>query len=141
MQIGAYMPLFINHYINRNNNDEKSLQPHEPYAFDEPVRDELRKSIRYRYALLPYLYSAFYQASENGIPILKALPYSYAFDKMVYETKYQEEFLCGDDILVAPVVSTADSAQIYLPAGLWYRNSTEEVIEGGKGSKCCSSNE
>lgn len=132
MQIGAYMPLFINHYINRNNNNEKNLQPHEPYAFDAPVRDELRKSIRYRYALLPYLYSAFYQASKNGIPILKALPYSYSFDKIVYETKYQEEFLCGDHILVAPVVSTADSAQIYLPEGVWYRNSTEEAMEGGK---------
>jgi alpha-glucosidase len=128
----AYMPLFINHYINRSDQDEKNLQPHEPYAFDVPVRDELRKSIRYRYSLLPYLYSAFFQASENGIPILKALPYDYTFDKMVYESKYQEEFLCGNDILVAPVISTLDSAQIYLPDGLWYRNSTEEMMEGGK---------
>ena len=42
MPIGSYMPLFINHYINRNNTDEKNLQLHEPYAFDAPVRDELQ---------------------------------------------------------------------------------------------------
>lgn len=124
MQIGAYMPLFINHY-------EKSFKPHEPYAFDEPVRDELRKAICYRYALLPYLYSAFYLASKNGIPILKALPYNYTYDKMVYESKYQEEFLCGNDILIAPVASTVDSARIYLPQGLWYRYSTGEAVNGG----------
>lgn len=125
MQIGAYMPLFINHY-------EKSFKPHEPYAFDEPVKNELRKAIRYRYTLLPYLYSAFYQASANGIPILKALPYNYTFDDKVYQSKYQQEFLCGNDILIAPVVSIKDSAKIYLPKGVWYRNSTEEVVEGGK---------
>jgi len=131
MQIGAYMPLFINHY-------EKSFKPHEPFAFDKPIQDELRKAIRYRYALLPYLYSAFYQASEDGIPILKALPYNYTFDNRVYERQYQHEFICGNDILVAPVLSTTDSATIYLPKGRWYRLSSNQAFQGDQELKVSS---
>lgn len=122
MQLGVYMPLFINHTVGSN--------PHEPYAFDTPVRNELRKSIRYRYSLLPYIYSAFYQASTAGVPVLKALPYNYTFDSLVYKTEYQHEFLCGDNMLVVPASSTADSVNMYLPKGLWYRLSTGTALQG-----------
>ncbi len=122
MQLGVYMPLFINHTVGSN--------PHEPYAFGEPVRSELRSAIRYRYALLPYLYSAFYQSATAGIPILKALPYGYTFDTLVYNKEYQHEFICGDEILVVPALSTADSVKMYLPRGLWYRLSTGIALQG-----------
>ncbi len=122
MQLGVYMPLFINHTVGSN--------PHEPYAFDEPVRSELRSSIRYRYSLLPYLYAAFYHSVSAGVPILKALPYSYTFDTLVYKKEYQHEFICGDDILVVPAASTADSVKMYLPRGMWYRMSTGTALLG-----------
>jgi alpha-glucosidase len=116
MQLGVYMPLFINHTVGSN--------PHEPYAFAEPVRSELRSAIRYRYSLLPYLYAAFYQSATAGTPILKALPYGYTFDSLVYKKEYQHEFICGNSLLVVPAASTADSVKMYLPDGLWYRLST-----------------
>lgn len=131
MQIGAYMPLFINHY-------EKSFRPHEPFAFKKDVRDELRRDIRYRYAIIPYLYSLFYQASKNGIPILRALPFNYTFDSVVYEKQFQHEFMFGGYILVAPVLSTEDSAEVYLPQGLWFRLSSGEPYTGGKVIKVAS---
>ena len=122
MQLGVYMPLFINHTVGSN--------PHEPYAFPEPVRSELRSAIRYRYSLLPYLYAAFYQSATTGTPILKALPYNFTFDTLVYKKEYQHEFIFGNDLLVVPAASTADSVKMYLPEGLWYRQSTGAAMRG-----------
>lgn len=43
----------------------------EPYLFDQPHQGYIRDSIRLRYTLLPALYTAFYEASLDGTPILR----------------------------------------------------------------------
>jgi alpha-glucosidase len=50
----------------------------------------------------------------------------------VYDLKYQNQFLFGDSILIAPVESTKFYEDVYLPKGEWYRLSTGEKFEGGK---------
>lgn len=43
----------------------------EPYLFDQPYQGYIRDSIRLRYTLLPTLYTAFYETSISGVPILR----------------------------------------------------------------------
>lgn len=47
--------------------------------------------------------------------------------------KIDSEFLLGDGMLVAPVVTEgALSRDVYLPSGQWFDHMNEEIIEGGR---------
>jgi len=125
MSLGAYTPLFRSHTAKGNTS-------HEPWAWGEDNEILMRHSIQTRYRLLPYLYSAFFEASETGIPINRSLAIDYTHDNEVYNTTFENEFLFGPYMLVAPVSSSDKVEQVYLPAGTWYRFGNDEKSEGNK---------
>jgi hypothetical protein len=43
----------------------------EPYLFEQPIQGYIRDAIRLRYIILPAMYTAFYEASLSGVPILR----------------------------------------------------------------------
>ncbi len=51
---------------------------------------------------MAYIYSAFYQPSQTGLPVQRSLSINYPFNDKIYANNYQYEFLFGDDILIAP---------------------------------------
>ena len=67
-------------------------------------------------------------AQLSGEPIIRSMEYSYPH--MGYETVY-DQFLLGDGILVAPVLTKGDvTRRVILPEGKWrYRDGT--VYDGG----------
>ena len=82
----------------------------------EPI---CRKYLNLRYQLLPYLYSVVKEASETGMPIMRALWLHYPDDSRSVESSNQ--YLWGRDILVAPVTEKgAAHKRVYLPPGTWY---------------------
>lgn len=125
MSLGVYAPLYRNHSAINN-------RYHEPWAYGEFNTDSIRKVIELRYRLLPYLYSAFYQAHTEGLPINRMLPIEYTYDSTVYQDAYGDEFLFGDNMLVCPVDSKTLAAQVYLPEGEWYRFGSDQVYTGGQ---------
>jgi alpha-glucosidase len=125
MSLGAYTPLFRSHTAKGNTS-------HEPWSWGEDNEILMRQSIQTRYRLLPYLYSAFYEASVTGIPINRTLAIDYTHDNEVYNTTFENEFLFGPYMLVAPVSSSDKVEQVYLPAGAWYRFGNDEKSEGNK---------
>jgi alpha-glucosidase len=90
----------------------------------------MRKDIEQRYRLLPYIYSAFYKSTQTGLPVARSLAIEYTTDAEVYKEANQNEFLFGDNILVAPVESNKTSTSVYLPAGDWYRLSSDVSYTG-----------
>lgn len=98
----------------------------------EEVEKTARRSIERRYELLPYIYSAFDQTSRTGIPVARSLAIEFTTDEHVYWGQYQQEYLFGDHILVASVRSTDRYADVYLPAGAWYRMSDDTYYPGGR---------
>lgn len=94
----------------------------------EPI---CRKYLELRYRLLPYLYSVVKEASETGLPVMRALWLHYPRDPVAVSRG--DEYLWGPEMLVAPVtVKSATSRPVYLPSGLWHDFWTEELVEGGR---------
>ncbi|HYK82279.1 MAG TPA: TIM-barrel domain-containing protein [Gemmatimonadales bacterium] len=93
--------------------------PKEPWAFGEPWETHNRRAIERRYSFLPYIYNAFFEASETGMPPMRALVLEYPDDPATYNLS--NEFLFGHDLLVAPVLAPGDTArEVYVPQGTWY---------------------
>jgi alpha-glucosidase len=122
--LGVYIPMFRNHAA-------LGTKMREPWEWGKENEAIIKKDIEQRYKLLPYIYSSFYQSHQSGLPISRTLAIGYTDDENVYDVKYQNQFLFGDAILVAPVESTKLSEDVYLPKGDWYRLSTGEKFEGG----------
>jgi alpha-glucosidase/alpha-D-xyloside xylohydrolase len=94
----------------------------------EPVA---RKYAELRYQLMPYTYTAAWEARELGLPLMRALWLHYPDD--VRASGIGTEYLWGRDLLIAPVFSKgATSREVYLPAGDWYDWWTNEKVAGGR---------
>ena len=115
----------------------------------EPVYDAIEKSIRMRYALLPYIYSTSWQVSSADDSFMRALFMDFPKDRNVWELG--GEYMFGRSLLVAPVgkaLFTEETRKwsedpvdwtvpkkydVYLPAGAdWYDWWTGEALKGGQ---------
>jgi alpha-glucosidase len=123
--LGVYTPMFRNHAA-------KGTKYREPWRWGVKNEAIIKKDIEQRYRLLPYIYSNYYQSHQTGIPVSRTLAINYTQDDSVFSEKFQNQFLFGDAIMVAPVESTKLSESVYLPKGEWYRLSTGEKFTGGK---------
>ncbi|MCX7855468.1 MAG: hypothetical protein N2556_05790, partial [Anaerolineae bacterium] len=74
----------------------------EPWSWGEPYLSINREFIRLRYRLLPYLYTALWQCTQTGMPIVRPLLLAFQDDPTTHTL--DDEFLCGDALLVAPVL-------------------------------------
>jgi len=91
----------------------------EPWSYGNRLEAINRQSIELRYRLLPYLYNAFRETSQTGLPVMRALLLDYPDDADAVNQNY--EFLFGDDLLVAPVLKDGQiRGGAYLPKGVWY---------------------
>jgi alpha-glucosidase len=125
IEVGVFAPFVRNHktaYVNAN----------EPWSYGEEAEAISKEFIGFRYRLLPYIYSKFYETSKTGISIARSLCMSHPYDDKVYDNLYQYQFTCGDAILVVPVTSEEKSKKIYLPESNWYDLYSDEFIQGPK---------
>lgn len=105
------------------------VQDQEPWSFGDEYTALAKAAIELRYRLLPYLYTAFQRYVTVGDPVLKPLSFYDQRDKNAL--KREEEFVFGNQILVAPVSSPDVRAQeVYLPREDWYHFWTGVHYEG-----------
>lgn len=104
----------------------------EPWSYGEEAEAISKTYIGFRYRIMPYFYSAMYNAATTGIPVHRSLAIDYSFDDNIYQNKFQYQFLFGSSLLVAPVTSTEKTKQVYLPQGEWYDLFTDEKMTGQK---------
>ncbi len=102
----------------------------EPWTYPEVI-DIIREAIRFRYRLIPYLYSLYVHASETGEPIIRPLVYHFPDDMLVTEESFT--FLLGEGLLIASVFGEGQrEREVYLPAGAaWCDVHTGVWMEGG----------
>ncbi len=90
-----------------------------------------RHAVELRYQLLPYIYNAMQQASETGVPAMRPLFLEFPEDENV--AGMDDEFMFGDDLLVAPVLyQGATGRDVYLPKGDWFDYWTGRHYDGGQ---------
>ena len=143
LQYGAFSPMM------RSHGESSRREIWEFGAPGEPVYDAIAKTIRLRYALLPYIYAVSHEVTAADGTFQRALVMDFSADKAVWERG--DEFLFGRSLLVAPVVraqytpeevgwqdtpvdfSGERSTQVYLPKGTdWYDFHTGERFKGGQ---------
>jgi len=100
-----------------------------PWLFDEEAVDVLRAFTRLKCRLMPYLYTGALEASAKGVPLMRAMLLEFLHDPTC-ET-LDRQYMLGDSLLVAPVMSQNGKVSYYLPAGRWTNFFSGEVIEGG----------
>ena len=107
IQIGAFNPYFRNHTAVNTNSAE-------PWAFGEEVLEISRNYINLRYKLLPYLYSSFYEATQDGLPLMRTLAIDNTFDKNVYDGQFDTQYMFGNAFLIAPFEGDAKFGEVAL---------------------------
>ena len=96
LQFGAFTPMMRSHGTD---------VPREIYNFGkkgEPIFDAIAKSINLRYSLLPYIYSAAWDITNNQSTMMRALVMDFNDKKVV---DMNNEYMFGKSILVAPIVN------------------------------------
>lgn len=102
----------------------------EPWSFGEDILNHVREFVNLRYQLLPYLYTAFYKYSTEGVPMVQSMVYQEQEDTQTYFRT--DEFMFGDQILVCPIQEpNATGRRMYFPKGEWYNYWTDELEIGG----------
>ena len=101
-----------------------------PWLFDEEACDVLRKFVKLKCRLMPYLYRQAVISHEEGTPMMRPMFVEFPEDKAC-ET-LDKQYMLGDALLVAPVFKESGQVDYYVPEGTWYNILTEETIEGGK---------
>jgi len=94
-----------------------------PWSFPDAT-DAVRRTIQLRMKLLPYLYTAFADYNQHGVPPIRA---------MLLEDGSQDTsvFMFGPDILVAPFHNTDTQRDVQLPRGDWYDFHTGQLAGNG----------
>jgi len=127
MQYGVFTPVFRTHATNWPG-IERRIWKYENFPL-------LLETVRLRYALMPYIYTAARQAYDTGVSICRPLYYDSPENSNAY--LFEDEYMFGDDILVAPVVTPTGndgkaSRRTWLPEGKWYDVCRNTVVEGNR---------
>ncbi|HWV72194.1 MAG TPA: TIM-barrel domain-containing protein, partial [Pseudosphingobacterium sp.] len=124
IQFGVFSPFMRAHSAG-------DTREREPWSFGEELEAINKKFIELRYKLLPYIYSAFWEQTKYGFPILR--PVTMIEQEELGNIVREEEFSFGDKILVSPVVNPGQlTKRVYLPKGQWYNYWSHEQLNGGQ---------
>lgn len=128
-QVGIWYPFFRGHA-------HQSTRRREPWLAGE-VADDIADAIRLRYKLMPVWYTAFYESSETGAPILQPIFWNDASIIDIYGS-VDDVFFVGDSgLLVKPLAD--DSDNLLLPSSSVYYNFSSGVLSSpvsGFGDNC-----
>ena len=100
------------------NNERSPWNMEESYAAPG-FMDEIRYWHKLREKLRPYLWQTAQKCVKESKPMMRPLVYQWPDDPNVIDC--QDEYLLGDDLLVAPLLEEhAVSREVYLPQGMWF---------------------
>ena len=128
LQSGVFTPIFKTH-------STKDMTMEKRFWVFPDHFDAMRKAIRLRYDLSPYIYLQSRETYDTGISMSRPLYYYYPEREEAYSWK--EEFFFGEDILATTVCNPIDKTtgladrSIWFPEGYrWFDTATGTLHEG-----------
>lgn len=126
LQYGVFQPIFRPH--------AQESVPSEPVFREPATRALARAAVRLRYALLPYNYTAAFENSRTGMPMMRPMLFEEPDAEMVPVNTISGTYLWGPDLLVAPVTepgATRKEVVFPHPGSTWYDFYTDAAHRGG----------
>ena len=104
-----------------------------PWLVDEESCDVLRLFTRLKHQLMPYLFAKAIEATETGVPVMRAMVIEHPDDPAC--PTLDRQYHLGEALLVAPVFTDSGEVDFYLPElgdGLWTDLLSGEKRAGGR---------
>jgi alpha-D-xyloside xylohydrolase len=98
----------------------------EPWSYSDRANAAVSQALNWRYRLQLYLQSAFEFASTSGVPVQRAMVLAFPQERQAWA--FENQFMFGDDLLVAPCFSPGGVVEFYLPHGEWVQFSLDEPL-------------
>jgi alpha-glucosidase len=120
------MPFLRNHTM-------RGSRPQEPWAYSRRALAIIRRFVRLRYTLLPYLYNLFCDHAERGEAILRPLFYDFPDTADLPLGGIDDQFMVGPALMQAPFVEEdGPMRDVVLPEVRWLRADTGQWQPGGQ---------
>ncbi len=130
LQFGVFSPIM------RLHSTDNEFMGKEPWNYDSEICETMKKFLRLRHKLIPYLYTMNYRNSEEGLPLIEPMYYNNPGNIPSYFVK--NEYYFGTSIIVLPITEKIDSelkmakAKVWLPEGNYYDYFTELRYSGDR---------
>ena len=124
IQYGVFSPIFRTH-ATKDPRIERQM-----WKF--PNFPLMRQAVRLRYNLFPYIYTMARETYDTGISICRPMYYEHPEAEEAYA--FEEQYMFGNDILVAPVTEPLRNGKsqrvVWFPEGKWWDVSHGKAIVG-----------
>jgi alpha-D-xyloside xylohydrolase len=92
------------------------------------IEASCRKFLQLRMRFIPYLHAAFVRYNQEGIPPFRSVAMDFPDDPRTWLS--DQDYMVGEDLLVAPVVAGDKTRSVYLPEGTWLDFWTGKEFSG-----------
>jgi hypothetical protein len=128
-QFGALSP------VNRIHTGNVEYIDKRPWTYPPTIREALREALRFRHALVPYLYTAARRYHDSATPLVRPVYYHHPEIDLAYHSPQQ--YYLGSELLAAPHTrprgddTNLTRGTVWLPPGTWFDFHTGERFESG----------
>ena len=129
VQFGVFSPIMRLHSSN------SPFTGKEPWNYAPAAEKVMKRYLKLRHELIPYLYSMNY-LSAQGQPLIRPMYYTHPEQPEAYEVKNQYWF--GDQLIACPITCPLDRKTgrapftAWLPEGSWFDFFTGDHYDGGR---------
>lgn len=117
VQFGVFSPIM------RLHSTCNDFSGKEPWNYNDIANAIIKKYLRLRQRLIPYLYTMNLKTHKDGLALILPIYYFEAENEKAYN--YPNEYYFGEDLLVCPITEKGDElsklsrVKAYLPKGYW----------------------
>lgn len=101
-----------------------------PWNYNPAACDVLRFFTKLKCRLMPYLWAKALEAHHTGVPLMRAMLLEFPEDPAC--DTLDRQYMLGDALLVAPVLSANGNVDYFLPEGRWTHLLSGDVQTGGR---------
>lgn len=121
LQFGVFSPIFRFH-------SAPGAGSRQPWDYGQKNLEIATHWLKFRHALLPYIYTAAQQAYEEGLPLVRGM---YLENPQDIDAYIYDQYMFGDALLVAPILTPRNHRSLWLPDGDWYEFESGQLLTGG----------